>query len=136
MNSHFLLQVLPSFQSLSLSRTLIFLCLTYIYTSPSPALTNMPSYPLYSAREALRQCLPEALTDMSFGSVIRSEEAVQRWLAHLLKNLAAPPAPTPPPAPSTDKSSSSSSVASLTPPLPPSSAQNPFAMQTNNTWSH
>ena len=39
------------------------------------------------AREALRQCLPEALTDQSFGDVIRSEEAVQRWLAHLLKNL-------------------------------------------------
>jgi hypothetical protein len=39
------------------------------------------------AREALRLCLPEALTDQSFGDVIRSEEAVQRWLAHLLKNL-------------------------------------------------
>lgn len=42
---------------------------------------------LFRARDALRLCLPEALTDQSFGEVIRSEEAVQRWLAHLLKNL-------------------------------------------------
>mmetsp|Transcript_23857 Transcript_23857/g.34995 ORF Transcript_23857/g.34995 Transcript_23857/m.34995 type:complete len:322 (+) Transcript_23857:119-1084(+) len=46
------------------------------------------------AREALRQCLPEALTDQSFGEVIRSEEAVQRWLTHLLKNLSDTSAPS------------------------------------------
>ena len=42
---------------------------------------------LVRAREALRLCLPEALTDQSFGEVIKTEEAVQRWLASLLKNL-------------------------------------------------
>ena len=41
----------------------------------------------FRARDALRQCLPEALRDQSFASVLRSEESVQRWLAHLLKNL-------------------------------------------------
>jgi hypothetical protein len=39
------------------------------------------------ARDALRQCLPDALRDQSFAAVLRSEESVQRWLAHLLKNL-------------------------------------------------
>ena len=39
------------------------------------------------ARDALRQCLPEALRDQSFAVVLRSEDSVQRWLAHLLKNL-------------------------------------------------
>ena len=39
------------------------------------------------AREALRQCLPDALRDQSFAVVLRSEEAVQRWLALLIKNL-------------------------------------------------
>ena len=39
------------------------------------------------ARDALRQCLPEALRDQSFAQVLRSEDSVQRWLAHLLKNL-------------------------------------------------
>lgn len=75
------------------------------------------------AREALRQCLPEALTDMSFGSVIRSEEAVQRWLAHLLKNLADKPQVLPPPPPPSSSSSEQQ-------------AQNPFVMPPNNTWSH
>lgn len=77
-----------------------------------------------SAREALRQCLPEALTDMSFGAVIRTEEAVQRWLAHLLKNLAdKTPLPAPP--------AVSSEVGQRA-----GAPQNPFAMQPNNTWSH
>jgi len=39
------------------------------------------------AREALRQCLPDALRDQSFLPVLRAEEAVQRWLVHLNKNL-------------------------------------------------
>lgn len=41
----------------------------------------------FRARDALRQCLPDALRDQSFAAVLRSEESVQRWLAHLLKNL-------------------------------------------------
>lgn len=39
------------------------------------------------ARDALRQNLPAALRDNSFASVLRLEEVVQRWLAHLQKNL-------------------------------------------------
>ena len=39
------------------------------------------------ARDALRQCLPDALKDQSFAAVLRSEESVQRWLALLVKNL-------------------------------------------------
>lgn len=39
------------------------------------------------ARDALRTSLPEALRDSSFSAVLRSEEVVQRWLAHLLKNV-------------------------------------------------
>lgn len=42
---------------------------------------------LCSARDALKQCLPEALRDNSFTSVLRTEEAVQRWLALLMKNI-------------------------------------------------
>jgi CCR4-NOT transcription complex subunit 9 len=32
------------------------------------------------ARDALRQCLPDALRDQTFASAIRSEESVQKWL--------------------------------------------------------
>jgi CCR4-NOT transcription complex subunit 9 len=39
------------------------------------------------AREALRQCLPDGLRDQSFAPALRTEESVQRWLQHLLKNL-------------------------------------------------
>lgn len=39
------------------------------------------------AREALRQCLPEALKDQSFAPMLKTEEAVQRWLTLLAKNL-------------------------------------------------
>jgi hypothetical protein len=53
----------------------------------SPSISLSLSQTELRARDALRLCLPEALTDQSFGEVIRSEEAVQRWLAHLLKNL-------------------------------------------------
>jgi hypothetical protein len=45
---------------------------------------NMPSD---RAREALRQCLPDALKDQSFANLLRTEDAVQRWLAHLIKNI-------------------------------------------------
>ena len=39
------------------------------------------------ARDALKHTLPEALRDESFATVLGSEEAVQRWLTLLLKNL-------------------------------------------------
>mmetsp|Transcript_18358 Transcript_18358/g.30765 ORF Transcript_18358/g.30765 Transcript_18358/m.30765 type:complete len:342 (-) Transcript_18358:126-1151(-) len=39
------------------------------------------------AREALRQCLPEALKDQTFAATIRNEESVQRWLSLLINNL-------------------------------------------------
>lgn len=39
------------------------------------------------AREALRQCLPNALRDQTFAAQVQSEESIQRWLALLLKNL-------------------------------------------------
>ena len=45
----------------------------------------------YRARDALRQCLPDSLKDASFANMLRGEEAVQRWLAHLLKNLSDKP---------------------------------------------
>jgi hypothetical protein len=41
----------------------------------------------YRAREALRDCLPEALKGQAFAETLRSEEAVQRWLTTLLKNI-------------------------------------------------
>lgn len=47
------------------------------------------------ARDALKHTLPEALRDQTFAPVLVSEEAVQRWLSLLLKNLSgndAPPA--------------------------------------------
>lgn len=44
------------------------------------------------ARDALRQCLPEALRDQTFASTIRGEESVQKWLALLMKNLSERPA--------------------------------------------
>eukprot|EP00981_Chlorochromonas_danica_P015731 scaffold14367_cov250-Ochromonas_danica.AAC.27 len=40
------------------------------------------------ARDALKQCLPEALKDQTFAATLASEDSVQRWLALLLKNLA------------------------------------------------
>lgn len=43
------------------------------------------------AREALRHTLPEALQDQSFSTVLRTEDAIQRWLALLLKNLSENP---------------------------------------------
>ena len=42
---------------------------------------------MYRAREALKDCLPEALKGQAFTNVLRSEEAVQRWLTTLLKNI-------------------------------------------------
>lgn len=43
------------------------------------------------AKDALKQCLPDALKDQTFASTIIAEESVQRWLALLLKNLGIEP---------------------------------------------
>ena len=45
------------------------------------------------ARDALRTSLPEALRDSSFSVVLKTEEVVQRWLTHLIKNINETPAP-------------------------------------------
>jgi len=44
-------------------------------------------YICYRAREVLKDCLPEALRSQAFASILRTEEAVQRWLTTLLKNI-------------------------------------------------
>lgn len=38
-------------------------------------------------RNALKKCLPDALKDQTFAGVLRSEEAVQKWLQQLNKNI-------------------------------------------------
>ena len=35
----------------------------------------------------MRDCLPEALKGQAFAALLRTEEAVQRWLSTLLKNI-------------------------------------------------
>jgi hypothetical protein len=40
------------------------------------------------AKDALRQCLPNALRDQSFAKVLNNEEAVLRWLSTLARNIA------------------------------------------------
>lgn len=37
-------------------------------------------------RNALKKCLPEALRDLTFATVLKSEESVQKWLQQLIKN--------------------------------------------------
>jgi hypothetical protein len=39
------------------------------------------------AKDALRQCLPEALKDQTFAATMANDESVQKWLSLLLKNL-------------------------------------------------
>jgi hypothetical protein len=39
------------------------------------------------ARDALKQCLPDALKDQTFASALVTEDSVQKWLNMLLKNL-------------------------------------------------
>jgi len=40
-----------------------------------------------SARDALRQCLPEPLRDGTFSNVLKDDATTKRWLAQLLVNL-------------------------------------------------
>jgi CCR4-NOT transcription complex subunit 9 len=39
------------------------------------------------AREALRQCLPDALRDSTFTTVLKDDVSVKRWLTQLLFNI-------------------------------------------------
>lgn len=39
------------------------------------------------AREALRQCLPDALRDNSFSNALKDDVSVKRWLSQLLVNI-------------------------------------------------
>ena len=54
----------------------------------APLIVTVSSYLCCRAREALRDCLPEALKGNTFAEVLQTEEAVQRWLTSLLKNIA------------------------------------------------
>jgi len=40
-----------------------------------------------SAREALRQCLPDQLKDQTFVNCLKDDNSTKRWLSQLLKNL-------------------------------------------------
>lgn len=46
---------------------------------------------LFSAREALRQCLPDQLRDATFGTCLQEDKSTNHWLAQLLKNLETTP---------------------------------------------
>jgi CCR4-NOT transcription complex subunit 9 len=48
--------------------------------------------PLCSAREALRQCLPELLRNPGFTACLKSDDTTRRWLAQLLINVGFPEA--------------------------------------------
>jgi CCR4-NOT transcription complex subunit 9 len=50
-----------------------------------------PRYLFPRAKDALKQCLPDALKDQTFAAALVSEDSVQKWLALLLKNLSDPP---------------------------------------------
>ena len=50
------------------------------------------------AREALRQCLPDALRDDTFAECLREDQTTRKWLQQLafLVSDSAPPVPSPP----------------------------------------
>ena len=48
-----------------------------------------------SAREALRQCLPEQLKDATFNNCLKDDASTKRWLLQLQTNLEAPPVQAP-----------------------------------------
>lgn len=42
----------------------------------------------HSARDALRQCLPDALrSDVTFAQSLKDDVTINRWLANLLYNI-------------------------------------------------
>ena len=48
---------------------------------------------LCRAREALRQCLPDALRDSTFQNALKDDPTTNRWLSQLLVNITEAPAP-------------------------------------------
>lgn len=53
------------------------------HTIAAPPLPHAPN----SAREALRQCLPDLLRNPQFTSCLKSDDTTRRWLAQLLVNV-------------------------------------------------
>ncbi len=60
--------------------------------SPRPPSTSHRHPPPPSAREALRQCLPELLRNPGFTACLKSDDTTRRWLAQLLVNVGFPEA--------------------------------------------
>lgn len=50
---------------------------------------------VFSAREALRQCLPDQLKDATFSSILSSDAHTKRWLMNLQSNLETASVPDP-----------------------------------------
>jgi len=48
---------------------------------------HSPKKPVFRAREALRQCLPDQLKDATFAGCLRDDRSTQHWLSQLLANL-------------------------------------------------
>lgn len=42
---------------------------------------------VYRAREALRQCLPDQLKDLTFQNCLKDDTTTKRWLVQLQQNL-------------------------------------------------
>jgi CCR4-NOT transcription complex subunit 9 len=73
------------------------------------------------AKDALKQCLPEALKDQTFAATLVTEDSVQKWLALLLKNLSDSPAAPSVPGPAATQQSSA--------PAPPPALSKPPSSQ-------
>lgn len=56
--------------------------------NPNPRTHPQPPLNKNSARDALRQCLPDALrSDVTFAQSLKDDVTINRWLANLLYNL-------------------------------------------------
>lgn len=51
---------------------------------------------VHSAREALRQCLPDQLKDNTFANCLKEDNSTKKWLVQLVKNLETPGLPSGP----------------------------------------
>jgi hypothetical protein len=49
--------------------------------------SNHISFSLNSAKEALRQCLPDGLRNHTFDEALKDDATTSRWLAQLLYNV-------------------------------------------------
>lgn len=56
--------------------------------SPFPPTPTPSAFFIHSARDALRQCLPDALrSDVTFAQSLKDDVTINRWLANLLYNI-------------------------------------------------